>query len=534
MYLSGDRLLQTKMTSGGVTELHHFSDGASVPSLIDYFGNYIHTFSISGASTLFDAELTLQNLLKMPKSLTSLKLDSELHGLDIGSHLPSLRTLVVQELRTETNSHQEVPWNANLTELKTVFSSPPNSVLQALSKTLTSLDMAPRPSQRLANSCLASTDESDWPELRSLRCRLVTPADLPNFPRYLTRLHLESGIYKPGSHSEVLAAPWALLPPGIIDFLYGVNIVELRPADALGLNRSMVRLSLMAMTYVGFDIETIGNLPRDLEVLVLRNSSFYAPRLDGAMLAVLPPNLRSLSASFSPYQVSREKLPPKLTNIGFGSFCPGTINSLPSSLVTLSGLRSYQAPSELPALFGDQSAKLTTLHLELPSLEPRTKLPDLPNTLTDLKFITPVGWIANLDCMPRELRHLEMRILTVSAAPPGDWFLQLPHLKLRSLKIPITRFTRQQMSYLHRCDKLKFLQIAVDFYGTDFLDLAPKSLESLDLGCIVSESWSAVREKLPRALRSLKIRLHGSTALGSPGAEFSPRACRLREFEVYE
>ena len=533
MYSSGDRFLQAKMSSGGVTEIHHFSDNAEVPSMVKYFGNHLDLFKVSGSHELFVADFAQDAMSKLPKSITSLSLNAELGDLSALDYFPKLRSLTVQEFHLNVSTPVKMPLVANLSELTIVFSSAPESVLQALSRSLTSLDMVARPSHRLVQSCLASEDPDAWPELQSLCFRLVTPVDLPHFPHNLTRLHLESGSYKQGSHSEVLTSPWSLLPPGIIDFLYGVSTIEMRPEDALGLNRSMVKLSIRAMKYVGFSVQTITNLPRTLERLILRNNTSYALRFDGLMLAALPPHLRELSASFAPYQLTAKSLPASLTAIEFGSYCPGTLETLPSSLKTI-GLKSNQDPSELPIIFGDHSAKLTILHLELTNLAPRVDLPSMPETITDLKFITPAGWIANLNCMPRSLQKLEMRIATTSAFPPGDWFLQLPHEKLEFLKIPTTRFTRQQVSYLHRCERLKTLILAVDFYGTDFLDLIPKHIEVLDVTCVVTESWQAIREKLPTTLRSLNIRLHASDhALPSPGAEFGKLPHRLREFEVY-
>lgn len=534
LYSSGDRFLQAKMSSGGVTELHHFSDNAEVPSLVQYFGNHLDTFKLSGSHELFASELTQKEMLKLPTSITSLQLDAELGDLSVLKHFTELRSLTVQEIHTDEDIPTNMPPMPNLSELKVVFSSAPNSLLQALSRSLTSIDMVSRPSHRLHNSYLASEDPDAWPELVSLSFRLVTPVDLPHFPRNLTRLHLQSGVYKQGSHSEVLVSPWSLLPPGIVDFLYGVNTIEMRPEDALGLNRSMTKLSLRAMKYVGFSVETMQHLPRTLERLILRNSTSYALRFDGPMLAALPPNLRELSASFAPYQLTAKSLPSGLEAIEFGSFCPGTLETLPSSLTTILSLKSNQAPSELLVIFGDHCAKLTILHLELVNLAPRVELPSLPETLTDLRFITPAGWIANLNCMPKSLQKLEMRLATTTAFPPGDWFQQLPYEKLEFLKIPTTRFTRQQVSYLHRCEQLKTVILAVDFYGTDFLDLLPKQVEVLDVTCVVTESWQAIREKLPTTLRSLKIRLHASDhALPAPGAEFGKLPHRLREFEVY-
>lgn len=534
MYLSGDRFLQAKMTSGGVTELHHFSDNAEVPSIASFFDPHLVKFSIKGAHLLFAIEFTENTFLKLPKSITDLEIDGDIRGLDVGAYLPNLRRLKVSDLILENDRGVSSPFTANLTELILHLCSATDSILKPLSRTLNSLSLVPRPSHRLANSYLASEEEDAWPELRSLQCRLVTPADLPRFPRHLTRLHLESGLYEPNNYSLALRSPWSLLPPGIIDFLYGINTIEMRSSDAANLNRSMTRLSLAAMTYVGFDVETIENLPRSLRMLNLKNNALYALRFDAAMLAALPPTLCELHASFFTCLVSRDTLPPSLTNLGFGSFCPGPINTLPSSLTSISHLRSNISPSELPAFFGEHTAKLTVLHLELTGVAANTEVPTLPETITDVKLLTPAGWIANLNCLPRKLRKLEMRLRTVSAFPPGDWFSQLPNDKLESLKIPVTKFTRQQVSYLHLCKELKTLLLAVDFYGTDLLDLLPKKIENLDIACIVSESWRSIREKLPPMLRALNIRLNATdNVLPSPGADFGPLPHRLREFEVY-
>lgn len=534
LYMSGSRVLITKLLNGGVRELRQLYSFV-VPSFVLLFDGYLQHYSLFDQyadTSLFYEYLTATKLQSLPKSLISLTTDLCFSEAEIAPYLPNLRHLQVRDISLNQHSAQQSPLNVALHTLKTTRSIPPSIVVQQLAPSLTYLEAFSFPSTSLASHCLASPDAHLFPYLEHLCFRGFCGVVLPSLPNNLTRLHLHSSLLT--EDRKPVNAPWKMLPPKITDLFYSANRIDITASEAALLNRSMTSLSLQSPNYNGFNKEVIEALPRALQTLSLFQEKGDSVRFSSDMCLALPPKLISLAASFQYHALKRNYLPNTLQNLTFGSYAHDSFDWLPPSLKTIKGLRTNPLEFFWSALGRGRNhnpeiseLKLFVCEVYFLDAPKMTPLNNFPSTITELNLQMPSGWPNSLECLPRTLQKLEMKIGTLTGPPPPDWFLFLPQTHLEELRIPQTRFTQQQMSYLPRCEKLRILDICVQFDALGLCQLLPNSIEELDATVHV-ENWDLVTEKLPKNLHKLVIRPH--EAVLSYNAFKVPK--HIRYFEV--